>query len=169
MARGVLHHVSLEISDVPRAQYFYDRFLVPMGFRRFVGTDAYLGYTDGAMTLWLLKSPKPRVHRHPPSGDEEVIAEHLAFRLPSSDEVRAREAALSREELYPFFRAEEHPEFRRGYFSASWVDPDGIVLELYAFSEGKARSPRTGRAAARRPTRTSARPRRAARRGRAAR
>ena len=168
MARGVLHHVSLEITDVARAQFFYDRFLVPMGFRRFVSEDAYLGYTDGTMTLWLLKSARPRIHRHPPSVEEEVIAEHLAFRLPSSNDVRAREEALSREELYPFFRAEEHPEFRRGYFSASWVDPDGIVLELYAFSEGRTKSRRPSRAPARRPVRARARHRRVARRGRAA-
>ncbi len=167
MTRGPLHHVSLEISDVVRAQFFYDRFLLPLGFKRFVASDAYLGYTDGGMTLWLLKSPKPRIHRHPPSGDEEVIAEHLAFRVPSAGSVREREKALAQAEIYPIFPGEEHPEFRAGYFSAVWVDPDGIVLELYAV-EGKGggphrRSARSGRARAKRARRP------AARRGRAAR
>ncbi|MCI4357673.1 MAG: hypothetical protein L3J95_04820 [Thermoplasmata archaeon] len=160
MVHGVLHHVSLEITDVVRAQFFYDRFLVPMGFRRFVIADAYLGYTDGTMTLWLLKSPKPRIHRHPPTGEEEIIAEHLAFRLPSTDAVRAREQTLEREELYPIFRGEEHPEFRPGYFSATWVDPDGIALELYAFEERRRKARRPVRAKPRRAARpTSARPR----------
>jgi catechol 2,3-dioxygenase-like lactoylglutathione lyase family enzyme len=167
MARGLLHHVSLEISDVVRAQFFYDRFLVPLGFKRFVAADAYLGYTDGGLTLWLLKSPKPRIHRHPPSGEEEVIAEHLAFRVPSAGAVREREQALAREEIYPLFAGEEHPEFRPGYFSAVWVDPDGIVLELYAFEEkGRGRPRRPARSARARPKRAR---RPAARRGRAAR
>jgi catechol 2,3-dioxygenase-like lactoylglutathione lyase family enzyme len=168
MARGLLHHVSLEISDVVRAQFFYDRFLVPLGFKRFVAADAYLGYTDGGLTLWLLKSPKPRIHRHPPSGEEEVIAEHLAFRVPSAGAVREREQALAREEIYPLFAGEEHPEFRPGYFSATWVDPDGIALEIYAVPQGRARTARPRRRAARpraRPTRA----RRAGRRARAAR
>jgi catechol-2,3-dioxygenase len=166
MVRGVLHHVSLEITDVPRAQFFYDRFLVPIGFRRFVSSDSYLGYTDGGMTLWLLKSRKTRVQRHPPTGEEEVVAEHLAFRLPSEEAVRSREATLVREELYPLFRGEEHPEFRRGYFSATWVDPDGIVLELYAFEERARKTCKASRSPAR-PRKKGAR--RVARRGRAAR
>ena len=135
MARGVLHHVSLEVSDIARARFFYDRFLLPMGYRRFVASDDYLGFTDGGMTIWLLKSPRPRIRRHPHSGDEEVIAEHLAFRLPSAGAVRAHESDLSKSELYPIFPSEEHPEFRAGYFSATWVDPDGIVLELYSVPE----------------------------------
>lgn len=157
MARGVLHHVSLEVSDIARARYFYDRFLVPMGIRRFVAADSYLGYTDGEMTIWLLRSPKPRIHRTAPSGEEEVVAEHLAFRLPSADDVRSHEADLARAELYPIFRGEEHPEFRKGYFSASWVDPDGIVLELYAFPSRRAAPKRGARPSQKRP-RGSSRP-----------
>ncbi len=169
MVRGALHHVSLEVSDIARARFFYDRFLLPLGYRRFATDPTYLGYTDGALTLWLLKSHRPRVHRKAPDGDEEVIAEHLAFRLPSPSAVTAREAELTRAEIYPFFRGEEHPEFSAGYFSASWVDPDGIVLELYAMGGTRAsrrsRTPGT-RARAARPTRKRAR---APRRGRASR
>ena len=85
---------------------------------------------------------------------EEVIAEHLAFRMPSAEGVQAREAALARDEIYPLFRGEEHPEFRPGYFSATWIDPDGIALELYAVPE---RARRGRRRAARTRTRGSAR------------
>ncbi|HUI38445.1 MAG TPA: hypothetical protein VLY85_02320 [Thermoplasmata archaeon] len=165
MPKGPLHHVSLEVSDVARARWFYDRFLVPLGFRRFTGGDDYVGYTDGTLTLWFLRSRRARVRRHPPTGDEEVVSEHLAFRLPSAAAVRTQEAALTRQELYPLFRGEEHPEFTAGYFSATWVDPDNIVLELYAID--KARGHRRATGARPRRSRTATRRRRTAHRTRA--
>lgn len=139
MPKAPLHHVSLEVGDVDRARWFYDHFLLPLGYRRFVADADYVGYTDGAMTLWFLKGRGGRIRRKPPSPDDEVIAEHLAFKLTSSGAVRAREAALRERKIYPFFEPEEHPEFTPGYFSASWVDPDGIVLELYAIERPSAR------------------------------
>ncbi|MCI4348939.1 MAG: hypothetical protein L3J93_01800 [Thermoplasmata archaeon] len=155
MAKGVLHHVSLEVSNIDRTRAFYDRFLVPIGYRRFVSEAEYLGYTDGTLTFWFLGGRHHRIRRHPPTGDEEVVAEHLAFRMPSEEAVRAREAELTRQEIYPFFPAEPHPEFSPGYFSASWIDPDQIVLELYSLPERKAKARHRTRAAtrARRPAR----------------
>jgi catechol 2,3-dioxygenase-like lactoylglutathione lyase family enzyme len=130
-ARSTLRHVSLEVTDVARTTWFYDRFLGEVGFRRFVADPGYVAYTDGDVTIWLIHERVPRMHRRPPTGEEEVIAEHLAFHVDSADRVRAIEAKLAKSELYPVFRAEEHPEFTPGYFSATWVDPDQIVLEVY--------------------------------------
>jgi catechol 2,3-dioxygenase-like lactoylglutathione lyase family enzyme len=148
---AVLKHVSLEVSDVARTEWFHDRFLGRLGFRRFVRDASYLGYTNGDLTIWFLRSRTPRVRRAPPTGDEEVVADHLAFEVGSPDEVRAFEAALDKEELYPYFRGEEHPEFRPGYFSAIWTDPDQVVLEIYAIAAPKkARAKRPAKAKARR-------------------
>lgn len=168
MPKGVLHHLSLEVSDIARAKWFYDRFLTPIGFRRFADDADYLGYTDGGLTVWLLKSRRPRIHRKPPVGDEEVIAEHIAFRLPSAAAVAERAQALQREEIIPFFPPEDHPEFAEGYHSATWADPDGIVLELYAVNRASKRSGGARRKTAARPGRSrAARPARSGRRGRA--
>ena len=164
VGKGALRHLSLEISDVARSRSFYDRFLPKVGFRRFVAGPEYLGYTDGAMTLWLVRNPSPRIRRHPPTGDEEVIAEHIAFHFPTPAAVRSAEAELTEGEFYPIFRAEEHPEFRPGYFSATWVDPDGIAIELYSIGAGSARRRRP---TTRRAGRHSARRVRAGRRRRA--
>ncbi|HKV90119.1 MAG TPA: VOC family protein [Thermoplasmata archaeon] len=128
---ATLRHVSLEVSDVERTSWFYDRFLGEVGFRRFVKDAGYAAYTDGEVTIWLIHERAPRVHRRPPTGEEEVIAEHLAFHVDSPQMVKAIEDRLAKVELYPIFRTEEHPEFRPGYVSATWVDPDQIVLEIY--------------------------------------
>jgi catechol 2,3-dioxygenase-like lactoylglutathione lyase family enzyme len=130
-ARSSLRHVSLEVSDIERTCWFYDRFFAELGFRRFVRDPTYAAYTDGDLTVWLLHDRSPRIHRKPPTGEEEVIAEHLAFHVDSPQQVQAIEDRLAKSEIYPIFRTEEHPEFRPGYVSATWVDPDQVVLEIY--------------------------------------
>jgi catechol 2,3-dioxygenase-like lactoylglutathione lyase family enzyme len=140
--RVVLKHVSLEVREVERTKAFHDRFLGSLGLRRFVDDKEYIGYTNGAFTLWFLEGRPSRVKRHPIGGDEEVVAEHLAFEVGSAEEVRTVQSELEGKELYPTFRAEEHPEFTAGYFSATWVDPDEIVLEVYAVDPGSAARPR---------------------------
>jgi|HubBroStandDraft_2_1064218.scaffolds.fasta_scaffold91370_2 catechol 2,3-dioxygenase-like lactoylglutathione lyase family enzyme len=140
---GTLRHLSLEVGDVARTKWFYDRFLGQLGFRRFVEEPGYVAYTDGDLTLWLIKERSPRIRRRAPTGEEEVIAEHLAFHVDSAARVSAIEAALAKSDVYPVFRGEEHPEFRPGYFSATWVDPDQIVLEVYTV-ETPARRRRAG-------------------------
>jgi catechol 2,3-dioxygenase-like lactoylglutathione lyase family enzyme len=144
---AVLRHVSLEVADIARAEWFYDRFLGRLGHKRFVRDAGYLGYTDGTLTLWLIHTRAPRVRRRPPTGDEEVIADHLAFEVGSAGAVQALEVALEREEIYPTFRGAERPEFRPGYYSAVWADPDQTVLEVYAIETAR-------RAKAKPPART---------------
>ena len=146
VAKAPLRHLSLEVTDIARTEWFYDRFLGRLGYKRFVRDADYLGYTDGALTVWLLRSATPRVKRRPPVGDEEVIADHLAFEVASADAVRALEAELEREEIYPVFRGADRPEFRPGYFSAVWADPDQVVLEVYTIAK-----PTRARARAKKP------------------
>jgi catechol 2,3-dioxygenase-like lactoylglutathione lyase family enzyme len=141
MAGGTtLRHLSLEVSDIARTSWFYDRFLGQLGFREFVKDADYVAYTDGDMTVWLIHERSPRIRRKPPTGEEEVVAEHLAFHVDSPARVKAIEDALAKAEIYALFRTEEHPEFRAGYVSASWVDPDNIVLEVYTVPPRKARA-----------------------------
>ena len=111
---ATLHHVSLEVTDIARTTWFYDRFLGELGFRRFVQEADYVAYTGDGLTIWLIKVRAPRIRRRPPTGDEEVIAEHLAFHVDSAARVSEVEAKLATSELYPIFRGEEHPEFRPG-------------------------------------------------------
>jgi hypothetical protein len=150
-ASVTLRHLSLEVSEIARTTWFYDRFLGELGFRRFVQEPTYVAYTNGDLTIWLLKDRSPRIRRRPPTGEEEVIAEHLAFHVESAERVTAIETKLARSELYPVFRGEEHPEFRPGYFSATWTDPDQIVLEVYSIPASRAKRRTTAGGAKHRP------------------
>lgn len=151
MTGAEIHHISFEVEDTRRSRWWHDRFLGRLGFRRFADDPTYLGYSNGSQTMWLLQSNSPRIRRRPPTGDEEVIAEHVAFKVGSGAEVAKIQEDLARQEIYPIFRCEEHPEFRPGYVSATWVDPDRIVLEVYFVPDAKKRAARA--AHRRRPVR----------------
>jgi len=157
--RSELKHVALEVSEIARSRWWHDRVLGRLGYRRFVEDAGYLGYTNGATTLWLIRPTPSRVHRKPPTGDEEVIADHLAFEVPSAEEVRRVQDDLARQEIYPIFRLAEHPEFRPGYVSATWVDPDQIVVEVYNVTAPRRRHASASRS--RRPARKTSHRRRA--------
>ena len=149
MAVASLRHIGIEVTDIRPAREFYDRFLGRLGFRRFIAEADYAGYAGGGLSVWIVANTHPRVRRRQPTGDEEVIADHLAFWVPSRDDVRRLQDDLAREEIYPIFRAAEHPEFRPGYFSAAWTDPDESVLEVYTFPKRRSR-PRSKRTRGRR-------------------
>jgi catechol 2,3-dioxygenase-like lactoylglutathione lyase family enzyme len=135
-----LGHLSFEVADLARTTWFYDRFLRRLGFERFVAEASYAGYRTSDLTIWFLHETPERVRRRAITGEENVVAEHLAFFVRSAGEVARVQADLEKVEIYPTFRATEHPEFHAGYFSATWVDPDQIVLEVYTIPEGSARS-----------------------------
>ena len=139
-------HICIEVSDLDRSGSFYDRFLGRLGFHRFVRETDYAGYANGELSVWVIREPRGRIRRHPISGEEEVVAEHFAFLLPSPAEVESVQSDLERAELYPVFRYAEHPEFRPGYVSVSWADPDNVILEVYHVPAPKRTRPRAGRA-----------------------
>lgn len=141
-AAAEIRHISFEVEDIRKARWYHDRFLGRLGFHRFADDPTYLGYSNGSQTFWLLQSNAPRIRRRPPTGDEEVIAEHVAFKVGSGAEVAKIQGDLAQQEIYPIFRCEEHPEFAPGYVSATWVDSDKIVLEVYSVPEPKKRAAR---------------------------
>lgn len=152
--KAELRHVSVEVRDVARARLFYDAVLGRLGFERFVQEPTYLGYTNGPVTFWVLHGAPARVHRAFPTGEEEVIADHFAFWLPTAAAVEAVQEDLIRREVYPLVRLAERPEFAPGYVSAIWSDPDGVVLEVYSTAPAATRKRRgPGRARARAPHR----------------
>jgi catechol 2,3-dioxygenase-like lactoylglutathione lyase family enzyme len=110
-----LGHLSFEVADIARTTWFYDRFLRRLGFERFVAEASYAGYRTSDLTIWFLHETPERVRRRAITGEENVVAEHLAFFVRSAGEVERVQADLEKVEIYPTFRAAEHPEFHAGY------------------------------------------------------
>ncbi|MCI4346540.1 MAG: VOC family protein [Thermoplasmata archaeon] len=132
-----LGHLSLEVADLDRSVPFYDRLLSRIGFRRSSRAPEHAVYRSDFLSVWLLRGSPPRVTRTPPTGEEPVLAEHIAFRVESPARLLRIERGLEREGIYPLFYGEERPELRSGYIATTWLDPDGFALELFAVQPPK--------------------------------
>jgi catechol 2,3-dioxygenase-like lactoylglutathione lyase family enzyme len=112
----MLDHVSLTVSDFPRAAAFYDEALAPLGLTCLSGSADHAGYGDVRPFFWIGAGP---------AGGPA----HVAFAAATRAEVRAFHAAAlaagGRDNGPPGVRAHYHPT----YYGAFVLDPDGNNIE----------------------------------------
>jgi catechol 2,3-dioxygenase-like lactoylglutathione lyase family enzyme len=139
-AKGLgVHHVDLAVSDVERSLAFYLELLGPLGWQVAVRYPTYRGTED---VVYLGTPAEPGVGRfglRQADGGEHryygVGVEHLAFEADTRqevDEAFARAKAAGAEIHFP-------PEFDRdepGYYAVFVFDPDGIRVEVFAWTPG---------------------------------
>jgi catechol 2,3-dioxygenase-like lactoylglutathione lyase family enzyme len=120
----MLDHVSIGVSDVPRAGKFYDAVLKPLGYTRLSDGETSLGYGGKAVQLWLGATGKP-VKADMESGL------HFCFVSPDRKSVDAFHAAALKaggtDNGKPGVRADYSPK----YYAAFVIDPDGYRIEAY--------------------------------------
>lgn len=121
----LLDHISIQVSDLPRALAYYEKALAPLGVsvlmtlnpevsgrRKVVGLGR-----DGKPEFWIGE------------GESTVPAIHLAFAAPDRGTVDAfHEAAIAAGGIdngRPGLRPEYHPS----YYGAFVLDPDGHNIE----------------------------------------
>jgi len=130
-------HIGIEVSDVAASRKFYDALLGSLGFRLVGGSGEHAGYSDGSTQIWIARSTPRRVSRLPPSGDEEVVSDHVAFLVEGRGSVDRVSSEMEKNGFEPLFPPEAHPEFVEGYYAASFEDPDHCVIEVYAIDPKK--------------------------------
>lgn len=120
----MLDHVSIGVSDIPRAGRFYDAVLEPLGYRRLSDGDTSLGYGAEVVQLWLGATATPVK----PDKDSGL---HFCFAAPDRKSVDAFHAAALKsggtDNGKPGVRADYGPT----YYAAFVVDPDGYRIEAY--------------------------------------
>jgi catechol 2,3-dioxygenase-like lactoylglutathione lyase family enzyme len=131
MVGAVVGHVGVEVSSLKRSRGFYDVLLGALGFKVIMDSEDGAGFSNGVFAVWLGQAVKPRVKRLAPSGEEFVVADHLAVLVDSNAVVDAVEGKMKKAGFEALFPCEEHPEFEPGYYAVSYVDPDNYVVEVY--------------------------------------
>jgi catechol 2,3-dioxygenase-like lactoylglutathione lyase family enzyme len=115
----VIHHVSVDVSDLERSGRFYDAFLGPLGWRRHVETDELIG--------WGIVKP---IFFASVSDSAGAGAGHVCFTASGIPAVRAAweegAAAGGSDDGAPGPR----PEYGASYYSAYLRDPDGHRVEV---------------------------------------
>ena len=123
----MLDHVSIAVSDLDRAERFYDAVMAALGVAKVGRDQAWIGYG-----LRARPADADRTYLSIRRRDEPITAStgrHWAFKAPSRSAVdefwRAGLAAGGRDDGAPGLR----PHYHADYYAAFLVDPDGNRIE----------------------------------------
>lgn len=131
MVETIVGHVGIEVSNLSKSKRFYKALFEGLGFKIIMDTEDGIGFSNQNFQVWVGELRKPRVKREAPTGEEFVVADHLAIFVQDKKSVDAVEREMKRNEFEALFPCEEHPQFEPGYYAVSFCDPDNYVIEIY--------------------------------------
>jgi len=122
-----LDHLYLSVSDLERAEQFYDPVMRLLGFRKGdkpIAGEPHAHYFNRVLQLTV--RPARSTSPHDPYAPG---LHHLCLQLSDRAEVDAAAAAL-RELGIEASEPRLYPEYNADYYATFFADPDGIRLEL---------------------------------------
>ncbi|MDE1869061.1 MAG: VOC family protein [Candidatus Micrarchaeota archaeon] len=119
-----ISHVVINVSSVGRSRGFYAILARSLGLRRIRNSKDSIAYANGFFSLWV-SEPMKRKRRQWGYGYD-----HIAFSASSRRQVDELEKRLRRAGYTIHWQAKEHPEYAKGYYSMTFRDPDGVLMEL---------------------------------------
>ena len=120
----MLDHVSIGVSDIPRAGKFYDAVLKPLGYTRKSDGETSIGYGAKAIKLWILGVKRP-VKADTESGL------HFCFEAPDRKSVDAFHTAALKQGGKDNGKPGIRTDYSANYYAAFVIDPDGYRIEAY--------------------------------------
>ena len=128
---AIVGHVGIEVSSLSRSKKFYKALFEGLGFKVMMDSEDGLAFTNQNFSVWIIELREPRVKRKAPTGEEFVVADHLAIHVPDKNTVYDIEKEMKKKGFEALFPCEEHPQFEPGYHAVSFCDPDNYVIEVY--------------------------------------
>jgi catechol 2,3-dioxygenase-like lactoylglutathione lyase family enzyme len=115
----VIHHVTIEVSDLERSASFYDALLAALGWRRHTDTASRIGWGISKPWFFVTTEGPPR-----PGGQQTCFSASgmVAVKAAWAEGVRAG----GTDDGEP----SQRPELGTSYYSAYLLDPDGYRLEV---------------------------------------
>jgi len=130
-AGAIVGHVGIEVASLAKSKKFYQALFEGLGFKVIMDSKDGLGFTNQNFSVWISELQQPRVKRKAPTGEEFVVADHLAIHVPKKNTVYEIEGEMKKKGFKALFPCEEHPQFEPGYHAVSFCDPDNYVIEIY--------------------------------------
>ena len=115
----MIHHVSIEVSDLDRSADFYDAVLSPLGWRRHADSGQGVGWGIAKPVFFVL-----------PSGDAEPGSGNVCFAATGIPAVKAAWEAGIRAGGNDDGRPGTRAQYGSGYYAANLLDPDGYRIEI---------------------------------------
>ena len=128
---AIVGHVGIEVSNLVKSKKFYVTLLEGLSFKVIMDQEDGVGFSNGSFQVWVGESKKPRVKRAAPTGEEFVVADHLAILVGDRAAVDGVERRMKENGFAALFPCEEHTQFEPGYYAVSFCDPDNYVVEVY--------------------------------------
>jgi len=129
---GSINHLRLTVTDIARAEKFYDPLLQFLGYRLVEKSAlrlAWAGFAGHGNLHWVILSladPKNLAHRH----DRYAPGlHHLAFNADSRAQVDRFHELLVASGVTVLDAPAEY-DYEPGYYAVFFADPDGFKLEL---------------------------------------
>ena len=133
----VVGHVGIEVSKLSKSKKFYKALFDGLGFKVIMDTADGVGFSNQNFSVWVGELRESRVKRKAPTGEEFVVADHLAILVQGKKAVYDIEKEMKKNGFEPLFPCEEHPQFEPGYYAVSFCDPDNYVIEIYTRQKPK--------------------------------
>lgn len=128
---AIVGHVGIEVTSLSRSKKFYKALFGGLGFKVLMDSEDGLAFSNQNFSVWIGELKEPRVKRKAPTGEEFVVADHLAVQVPDKKAVYDIEKEMKKNGFEALFPCEEHPQFEPGYHAVSFCDPDNYVIEIY--------------------------------------
>jgi catechol 2,3-dioxygenase-like lactoylglutathione lyase family enzyme len=128
-------HIGIEVTSLNKSKKFYKTLLEGLGLKLLRDTPEYLGFNNQNFSVWIGELKEPRVSRKAPTGEEEVVFDHIAIHIKDEKVVCEIEEAMKKAGFVALFPSQEHPQFRPGYYAVSFCDPDNYVIEICTVSK----------------------------------
>jgi catechol 2,3-dioxygenase-like lactoylglutathione lyase family enzyme len=129
--QAIVGHVAIEVTDLNKSKKFYQSLLNGLGFEVIMDNGNAVGFSNQTFQVWLAKPEKKRIKRESPTGEEFIVADHIAILVPDRESVDAAAKNMKKSGFEALFPCEEYPEFCPGYYAVSFSDPDNFVIEIY--------------------------------------
>ena len=126
----MIHHFEYNVGNLKKSQDFYDKFLKPLGWHRFMTRKDVIGYTDSSLKLFLVqvekRFSKHKFHR------KQIGLNHIAFRVNQKNKVDDYYKFLKKNRATILYSGPKDysAEYSKGYYAVFFEDPDRIKLEI---------------------------------------
>jgi catechol 2,3-dioxygenase-like lactoylglutathione lyase family enzyme len=134
---AIVGHVGIEVTNLTKSKKFYKALLTGLSFEVIMDTEDGVGFSNQNFSVWIGELREPRVRRKAPTGEEFVVADHLAILVKDKKAVFDIEKEMEKNGFKALFPCEEHPQFEPGYYAVSFCDPDNYVIEIYTRTNPK--------------------------------
>ncbi len=132
-----IHHVHLNVSDAGKSLPFYKSLLGTLGYKIIDQSQNHLGASNGTTDLWIVQASSRYLNRlfH----RKEAGLNHIAFRVSAKKKVEdfVRKYLKKRKIKTLYGSPRLFPEYRKGYFSVYFEDPDRVKLEVVYFPKAR--------------------------------